>query len=248
MLKSLPKPGVGLLRFSSWLTELHGDFGDEVPDPSKAGRIVSAVSGVAGTKPSKFIGSCTNGIAFLTDSNTVLKFTIDEQEAVLWGQLWGWRHPNVAECYGSWQLVSRETGGSIVYVIHVEYVPHPLDTRLSDLLHDASEKFIAAIRNDRQVRTSGQLGGNLSTIIYLRQLRQAAAVDKRINGIIEVMLAFSDRNVHISDLQPDNFRLAADKQTIKLIDPSTPKGANGRVGKVFYEGFGGLGFGHIVVD
>lgn len=159
---------------------------------------------------------------------------------MLWGQLWGHKIANIAQCYGSWQLVSRTDGPSIVYLVHVEFVPYPLDTRSAEFLKLAAHRVLSARR------PGIALSRREMTLEHLRALREVAARDPVFLGIIDAVVALADLGVHIYDLQPDNFRIAADRETVKLIDPSTPLGAKGRPGQIAFEQKG-LGVGHLLV-
>lgn len=216
----------------NWLAWLAEDFDEGIPDPLKVESVLGSVEEEVGVRLTRAIGSCTNGIAFLTASNTVVKFTIDKQEALLWGRLWTNGIPCIADCYGSWQLVSREQGELIVYVVHVEYVPHPLGNRLVSLLHDAASEYARYV--DNILRTGRPVTNSETSAIYTNVLRTFANKDRRLNDVVTAMTGLANSGVYVYDLQPDNFKIAKDG-TMKMIDPSTPVGVRGRVDEIVYE-------------
>lgn len=228
-----------LNKLRAWFEKLQNDFPEEV-DANKVDLIVAAAEHQSNSRLTSYLGSCTNGIAFLTDRGTVLKFTIDAKEAALWGQIWGWSHPNMALAYGSWQLVSRTTGPLIVYLVAVEYVPHPVDKKLADELTTAMAGVYKTGRPAGRPVSKREL-----TLSHLRALR--AVRDPRVEGIIDLVISLADDvGVNVYDLQPDNFRMT-DDGIIKMIDPSTPSGVRATPDELVFEAiWRGLGTGHII--
>lgn len=177
----------------------------------------------------EFVGGGDNAIALRTDNDTVIKLTVDRDEALLWGMLRNHNIPGMVPSYGAYHLASSETGDTIVYIVHVGYAENELDGRLVSLINAAQAKASTDTK-DKVIQYKTKYGKHPNpewyhkrrTIDFVRAFQQAADRDDRLQNIADALITLSDKfGADIYDLTPPNFRIDASGQAV-LIDPSVP--------------------------
>jgi len=219
-----------------WLLNLQQDFGDETPDPNKLDNILSEIEKATSAYPIKYLGQGDNGIAFKTNIGTVLKFTIDNKESLLWSQVAGDTITGLALLHNILHLSDKEKGNTLVYVIHVAFIPKPLSRNQHKLLNQTI--LIARGINKENARL--QSGSNplkpeqmskQRTLTFISQFQKAAKKDDSFQLVADMLTNVADRyQSHLIDLQPDNFKVD-DVGNLILIDPSVPNIYNNNVNK-----------------
>jgi len=210
-----------------WLLDLKQDFGDETPDPDKLDNILSEIKKETSAYPVKYLGKGDNGIAFKTNIGTVLKFTLDEQESLLWSQVVGDTIAGLALLHNVFHLSDKEKGNTSMYVIHVAFIPSDLSDNQSKLLNQTI--LIASGINTENARA--QLGPNpltpeqfykQRTLTFIDQFEKAAKRDDSFQLVATMLKKVADRyQSHLIDLKSDNFKVD-DAGNLILIDPSVP--------------------------
>jgi len=192
-----------------WLASLLEDFDEkEVPSPTKVQNILKKAKEATGANIKEYIGQGDNGIVFLSDKNTVLKYTIDAGEATLWGMLKTKPHSGIAQSFGSWQI-----GNTIVYLVHVEYLPNQLRATEADQIKEANQ---AAKENAKKlIKNKSEWPAT-----HTGQLVRAYATGG-LNNVAGALKHLWDLGVRIYDLQPENFKKSK-MGDIKIVDPSVP--------------------------
>ncbi len=215
---------------TNWLTNLYSEFGADVPNPDKASSIINVASDMIGGNLSKFLGMGDNGIAFLADNGTVVKFTIDHDEAALWGSLANNHIPGIAKALKSFRLSDKKAGDTMVYMVNVEYVPDKLDNqtaaKISDGMKEAfsrsKEKYSQAIQKYGLEKAKSYYN-KIRTVDIVRAFDDLADTDKKFEDIPEALITLADKHgTYLFDLTPQNFMMSSDGKVV-LIDPSLPK-------------------------
>jgi len=214
-----------------WLTELHQQFGDKIPNPSKIQQIVTKVEQTLNDKLEKYLGKGDNGIAFQTTNNNVIKYTIDKNEAILWNKLQNQDLPGIAKVQNILNLTSSKTGDTYLYVIQVEYIAHDLTPtqkqQINQILKNQPTPTPTTRKNYIQNRTAN----------LMVQFEDLAEQDPAYSLIPDLLADLADKHqAYIYDLRADNFKTNNDGQII-LIDPSVPDllGTNTHPQKILFE-------------
>ena len=179
-----------------------------------------------GIKLVDYIGAGDNGIVFLTDTNEVVKFTIDKQEAYLWHRLKGKELSGITGLRDVMNLSSSTKGDSVVYVIKAEYAPNPITAEQESLIRSAKSKAEAEMkRRVTQVRNneiSSDQYIEFRTLSLISEFQKIAEIDDSLDLLPDMLIDLADKfGSHIYDLQPANFRQDV-KGKVILIDPSVP--------------------------
>jgi len=214
-----------LNQFETWLTNNHSRFGDGIPHPDKISSIVKAVTHYFNTTPIRYIGSGDNGIAFQSDDGNVIKFTLDEREALLWTRLKNKNQPGIAQLKDIANLTSSKTGNSLVYVIKAEFAPTSITQQQSKLIRSALENARQSTLKDLeklQEKRTPELHKKRRTINLIREFQKVADQDPTFINIPDMIMDIADKyGAYIYDLQPDNFKINTHGEAI-IIDPSIP--------------------------
>ena len=199
-----------------WITELHEQFGDKIPEPQKTQQIVTKVEQTLNTKLEKYLGKGDNGIAFKTNDNSVIKYTIDKNEAILWNRLQNQNLPGIAKLKNVIHLTSSKTGDTYLYVIHVEYIAHDLTQTQKQQINQILKKQPPPTQTTRENYISNR------TANLMAQFEDLAEQDQSYQLIPDLLADLADKHqAYIYDLRADNFKTNNNGQII-LIDPSVP--------------------------
>lgn len=227
-------------KLREWFLERHEEFGDEVPPPNKIDDAIRGVVQELGATPIKHLGAGDNGIAFLSDDGDIIKFTIDENEAILWNRLKNKSQSGIVQLNDVLNLSSSKTGDSLIFVLKAEYAPKPVTAQQARLIRNALTQAREETRAQlEQMKRTGRQrdyqmirAGNL-----VKQFQEVAKVDPTFEEIPMMIADIADRHQgFIYDLQPDNFRINTAGEAV-LVDPSVPdlRGDIVRPAKVLYE-------------
>lgn len=196
--------------------------------------IVKTIENKINTKIIKIIAQGDNGIVCKCDNATVLKFTIDKNEAILWSKIKGEETPGLAEVYWVAQIFSPEQEDSIVYAINVAYVAQDINDKQRDLINQARKQAYA--------KYSTYKGNSYTynrTIKLVQEFENIAEIDKSFKLIPQLIINLADKyDSYIYDLHPGNFKVNNEGMVI-LIDPSVPDifSVNNTMEQVVYEEF-----------
>lgn len=205
------------VKLQNWLAELHDQFGDKIPTVEKHPRIVNAIKRATGTTLKRYLGAGDNGIAFETNDNSVIKLSIDKNEAILWNRLRDTELPGIAKLKDVFNLVSQETGPTLIYLIHAEYVAH-------DLSPQQTQQVGSLLRTIKVMGTGRSKEEYVTdrTIRYINFFEDLAEKHPEFDLIPDMLMDLADKHkAHIYDLRPDNFKINNDGKLV-LIDPSVP--------------------------
>lgn len=152
----------------------------------------------------KWLGNGDNGIAFETNKGTVLKFTLDEQEAILWNKVKDDDVPGLARCLNVWNV-----GSSIVYLVHAELLNNKLPPAIASKIKKAVE-----YADQNFDRSSGNT--KIHSKLLIDGFKKVGLPD-----IAQTLSDLLDQGIRLYDLQPGNFGM--DNQgNLKILDPSVP--------------------------
>ena len=214
------------MRFKNWLKQLQELFGNKAPNHEYSDEILSKVLAKFGVELVEYIGAGDNGIVFITNTEEVVKFTIDKQEAFLWHRLKGKELSGITGLRDVINLSSSTKGDSVVYAIKAEYAPNPITAEQESLIRAAKSKAEAAMqRRVIQVRNdeiSSDQYIEYRTLSLVTEFQRIAEIDDSLDLVPEMLIDLADKyGSHIYDLQPANFRRDS-KGKVVLIDPSVP--------------------------
>lgn len=220
------------VELQEWLINLDNTFKESTPNPDKIGSILDVVQRATGVNIAEYVGAGDNGIAFRTDKNTVLKFTIDSKEATLWSKLQEKAIPGIIPSYGSYHLIESNDGqaiDTIVYVVHVGYIQEELNRSQISLIRQAVSNASEDMQ-DRTIQYIARFGDHpekstrhkMRTMSLVKAFYDAADRDRTLQNIPEALIDLADSyESHLFDLTPQNFR-ADDNGYVVLVDPSLP--------------------------
>lgn len=244
------------LRLSNWLKSLQDSFGNKVPSHELSDIILTKVLARFGVELTKYIGAGDNGIVFLTNTNEVVKFTIDKEEAYLWHRLKGKELAGITGSRDVVNLSSSVSGDSIIYAIKAEYAPNPITPEQESRIRQAK----AAADKEMQQRVRQVSSGDITsdqyvefrTLSLINQFQEIADLDESLAKIPDMLMDLADLyGGHVYDLQPANFKRDLDGNVV-LIDPSVPNlfGRKEKPEELRFEQKVALAFevGYIIID
>jgi len=202
-----------------WLVKLHDDFGDTMPDPSKADAIINVVPQYFNTSLINYLGAGDNGVAFKTADGDVVKYTIDKNEAMLWHRLKNMDMKGIAKLKDVVRLKSSKTGETHLFVVRVEFVAHDISPEQGKMVRIALNK--GKEPDGRTGLSREQYVANRS-VKLMSAFDELAEADPDFEYIPDMIADLADKhNAHVYDLQPDNFKKNKEGKIV-LIDPSVP--------------------------
>lgn len=210
----------------AWLDELASSFSTKAPDPAKTDRILAAVEDHFKVRLTKYLGGGTNGVVFNTNNHTVIKFTIDNKEALLWAKMGDSVSSGINRPHKVAQLASSETGDTIVYVVQTDYIPHPVTRPQAALIRQATQtardEMTSKLSQMRVNKLQPEARYKIRTSALVKAFANLGQQDKAFADIPEALINLADKHSsHLYDLQPDNFRLR-ENGTVTIVDPSAP--------------------------
>ena len=193
--------------------------------PEKAQAILNKSLDKLGLQLTKVLGQGDNGIAYLASNGDVVKFTIDQREALLWKRLLDKRLKGIAGIKAVYNLTSKTLGDTPLYLVHIDYVPYPLSKSQELMISKGLELVRLRLREEYK----GISGDERQRKMWeLRSMRFANAFDEMaqqdpaFGNIFDLLLDLADKyKGFIYDLHPGNFRIN-EEGMITLIDPSIP--------------------------
>jgi len=208
-----------------WFNNLYDEFGDDVPKPEDYLKVIEAVTSSMNATPGKYLGSGDNGIAFLASDGDIIKFTIDQNEALLWHRLKSKQQPGITHLKDVANIASSKTGSSIIYVLKAEFAPNPVADNQAKLIRigvkNASEQTQEDLRK-MGVKRDKDLYIARRTVNLVKQFQKIADENHEFEQIPNLLMDLADKHGgHIYDLQPDNFRRKLNGEVV-LVDPSVP--------------------------
>lgn len=175
---------------------------DYAPSPDKFDDIIDTVEEHFGTSPIEYIGAGDNAIALLADNGNVLKFTIDNKEASLWARIGNRQIDGLANLKGIVQLASSKVGGTIIYVMEIEYAPSALSPEQAKVIDIADDK----------ANSMGE---------FIDIMQKVAKSRQEFSNIPNALIQIREFGAELFDFQSDNFRLDKSGMVV-LVDPSVP--------------------------
>lgn len=221
-------------KLQEWFKSLNQEFPTSTPPVTKTAEIVKIVETRINTKIKQVIAKGDNGIVCVCQNGTILKFTIDENEAKLWSKIKGNNVPGLAEVYWVAQIFSPEQDTSIIYAINVAYIANDINQQQHDLINQARKSAY-----DQYSKYKGQSYTQNRTIKLVQEFEKIAEIDKSFQLIPELIINLADEyDSYIYDLHPGNFKVN-DEGMVILIDPSVPDifNVNNTMEQVVYEEF-----------
>lgn len=211
----------------NWLLDRYEEFGDEVPSPQHINDVIRVVTDHFGAVPIKYLGAGDNGAAFLSNDGDIIKFTIDENEAILWHRLKNKSVSGITHLKEVANLSSSKTGDSLIYVLKAEYAPEPVTPQQARLIRAAKE-IAGEEANQRlkAMKASGKVSPDdyrmQRALSFIRHFQKIADQDEAFESIPNLLMDLADKyGGYVFDLQPDNFRKNLKGEVI-LVDPSVP--------------------------
>lgn len=197
-----------------------------MPNHEFSDKTLQKVSDRFGVELNRYIGAGDNGIVFLTDTNDVVKFTIDKEEAYLWHRLKGKGLSGIAGSRDVVNLSSSNTGDSVVYAIKADYAPNPITPKQEHLIRQAKaatdKEMQARVRQVGKGEITSDQYVELTTLSLVNQFQKIADEDESLAKIPDMLIDLADLyGGHVYDLQPANFKQDLDGNVV-LIDPSVP--------------------------
>lgn len=213
-------------KLTAWFDELASSFSAKAPDPTKTDRILSAVEDYFKVRLTKYLGGGNNGVVFNTNDHTVIKFTIDNKEALLWAEIGETASTGINRPHKIAQLSSSETGDTIVYVVQTDYIPHPVTRPQAALIRQATQiardEIAAKLSQMRVDKLQPAVRYKIRTTALVKAFANLAQQDRAFTDIPETLITLADKHSsHLFDLQPDNFRMRDDGM-VTIVDPSVP--------------------------
>jgi hypothetical protein len=210
-------------KLHSWFSDLLDDFGpEEVPSSEKIDLAINTVFDHFGVQPIKYLGSGDNGFAIRVSDGSVIKFTIDAGEAILWNKLKDNKLEGVPELSDVVLLSSSIIGDTPIYVLKVDFVPDPVTKEQGELIRRAVKW--ARAKTDEDVAKAGNrsIYKQRRILNFIKAFDKLAEIDKSFRLVSDLFMDLADKvGAYIFDIQPDNFRVN-DSGDVILVDPSVP--------------------------
>lgn len=217
---------------------MHAEFPTSTPNVTKAIEIVKTIEEHINAKITDVIASGDNGIVSKCNNGTVLKFTIDKYEAILWHKIKRNKSQNlhgIVNVHWVAQLFSSSQKDSIIYAVNVDYVANDLTSRQVKLIRTATKNAYDSYSNHSGDSRNSYVYNR--TLKLVKEFQKLADVDDKFKYIPELIIDLADKyDSYIYDLHPMNFKVNSEGMVV-LIDPSIPDiyGVDENVHKLVYE-------------
>lgn len=206
------------VKLQNWLEELNTQFGDKIPEPEKIPQIVSKVEQTLNSRITQYLGQGDNGIAFKANDKSVIKYTIDKNEAILWNRLKNEDLPGIAKLQNVLNISSSKTGDTYLYVIKVEFIAYDLTQQQKQQINQILKKNTQPI--SREMSKNNYIAQRTANM--MAEFEILAEQDPAFELIPDLLADLADKHrAYIYDLRADNFKKNRKGQII-LIDPSVP--------------------------
>lgn len=212
-----------------WFTEFYDMY--DLPRPDDFDTIFNTIESEIGVIPNQVLGSGSFGLAMLTNRGTVLKFTMDDEEALLWNSIKELEESTqgILRCYGVYHLASSSEGELPLYLIHLEYAPYKLPDDISHAIRMIQQEVmdnktqetirIAKAHGRKEAERYSRI---LWAKLYEKAYRQASIHFPELKPIANLIRTLNKKHGMVTyDLHPGNFMLNKNREVV-LVDPSLP--------------------------